>query len=147
MNRREIARSIGLNIATRRVHMGMTQQQLGDRIGVNRVSVSFYENGDRMPDVERLLLLAGVFRCPLVALLGGVPGVLTAAPEGRTLAWRWGRRPSEYDSGQRLCNLCETGIVVNGEVGQVPDLVRCLNCGAVAPASTAPSERAMEVGS
>lgn len=80
MNRREqTARTIGLNIATRRVRLRMTQADLAERSGCHRVSISYFESGDRLPDVDKMLRIAKVLRCPLVALLDGVPGVLEAA--------------------------------------------------------------------
>lgn len=63
---------------------------------------------------------------------------------GRTLEWRWHQLPDENDSGQRVCNLCGTGTVVNDPPGAATDLIRCLNCGASAPADTKPTPRSAE---
>lgn len=52
----------------RREH-GLTQEQLGKKIGVSKVSISGYENGIRTPDVETLKKLADVFDIPLDELV------------------------------------------------------------------------------
>lgn len=63
---------------------------------------------------------------------------------GGQLEWRWHRRPDSSGNGERACNLCGTGTVVNDPIGTVPDLIRCLNCGASAPADTKPTPRSAE---
>ena len=50
----------GKFIAELRKEKGMTQEQLGDRLGVNSRSVSRWENGHGMPDISLLLELADV---------------------------------------------------------------------------------------
>ena len=47
-------------IAELRKEKGMTQEQLGERLGVNSRSVSRWENGHGMPDISLLLELADV---------------------------------------------------------------------------------------
>lgn len=44
-----------------RVQNGFTQSQLGDAIGVSKVSVSGYESGKRVPDLSTLIRLADTF--------------------------------------------------------------------------------------
>ena len=61
----------GKFIAELRKEKGMTQEQLGDRLGVNSRSVSRWENGHGMPDISLLLELADV--------LGGTVGCSRAA--------------------------------------------------------------------
>ncbi|MBQ9730526.1 MAG: helix-turn-helix transcriptional regulator [Bacilli bacterium] len=48
----------------------MSQKQLGDLIGVSKVSISNYENGMQYPTLEKLILLAKVLDCSLDYLLG-----------------------------------------------------------------------------
>ena len=40
-----IAKKLGLEIRKRRLELGMTQQQLGDKVGVARCHVSWWETG------------------------------------------------------------------------------------------------------
>lgn len=48
----------------------ITQEELGKRINVTKVSVSGYENGNRMPDTETLQNIADYFNVSIDYLLG-----------------------------------------------------------------------------
>ena len=52
---------IGKFIAALRKEKGMTQEQLGEKLGVTNKTVSRWENGNYMPDVEMLSLLSEEF--------------------------------------------------------------------------------------
>ena len=52
---------IGKFIATLRKEKSMTQEQLGAKLGVTNKTVSRWENGNYMPDVEMLSLLSKEF--------------------------------------------------------------------------------------
>lgn len=62
---------IGKFIATLRKEKGMTQEQLGERLGVTNKTVSRWENGNYMPDVEMLSLLSEEFDVTINELIGG----------------------------------------------------------------------------
>ena len=49
---------------------GITQQQLGDMVGVTKVSICCYENGTRTPTLETLIDLADSLNVHLNYLLG-----------------------------------------------------------------------------
>lgn len=53
----------------RKLHGGMTQEKLAERMGVSRQTVSKWETGEAVPDVEKLLQLSRLFSCTLDALL------------------------------------------------------------------------------
>lgn len=53
-----------------RTSQKMTQQQLGDRIGVAKSVVSYYESGDRCPSYDVLIRIAKVFHTSTDYLLG-----------------------------------------------------------------------------
>lgn len=53
-----------------RKQAGLTQQQLGDLIGVTKVSVCCYEKGTRTPTLETLVDLANVLNVEFTYLLG-----------------------------------------------------------------------------
>lgn len=53
---------IGKFIAELRRENQMTQEALGEKIGVTNKTISRWENGNYMPDIEMLQLL---FRCRL----------------------------------------------------------------------------------
>lgn len=61
----------GKFIAELRKKKGMTQEQLGDRLGVNSRSISRWENGHGMPDISLLLELADVLGVTVQELLEG----------------------------------------------------------------------------
>ena len=53
-----------------RQEKGMSQQELGDMIGVTKVSVCGYENGTRTPSLESFDILANVLQTSTDYLLG-----------------------------------------------------------------------------
>lgn len=53
-----------------RANRKLTQEQLGEKINVTKVSVSGYENGTRSPDMETLQKIADVFEVSVDFLLG-----------------------------------------------------------------------------
>ncbi len=53
--------NIGKKIRKVRIHSGMSQQELADRLGTTNIVISNYERGKAMPDYERLIELAGMF--------------------------------------------------------------------------------------
>ncbi len=62
---------IGKFIAALRKEKGMTQEQLGEKLGVTNKTVSRWENGNYMPDVEMLSLLSKEFGVTINELIGG----------------------------------------------------------------------------
>ena len=52
---------IGKFIAALRKEKGLTQEQLGEKLGVTNKTISRWENGNYMPDVEMLSLLSKEF--------------------------------------------------------------------------------------
>ena len=64
-------RKIGKNIALLRRQAGLTQEELGGKIGVSNKTVSRWENGNYMPDIEIFGLLAEVFNVSVNDPLAG----------------------------------------------------------------------------
>lgn len=62
---------IGKFIATLRKEKGMTQEQLGEKLGVTNKTISRWENGNYMPDVEMLSLLSKEFGVSINELISG----------------------------------------------------------------------------
>ena len=50
----------GTRIKKKRTEMGLSQEQLGDLIGVSKVAVWGYENGTKTPKVDNFLKLVDV---------------------------------------------------------------------------------------
>ena len=62
---------IGKFIAALRKEKGMTQEQLGEKLGVTNKTVSRWENGNYMPDVEMLSLLSNELDVSINELISG----------------------------------------------------------------------------
>ena len=61
---------IGKRIKDMRIEKGMSQQELGDMVGVTKVSVCGYENVTRPPSLETFCMLADIFETTTDYLLG-----------------------------------------------------------------------------
>ena len=61
---------VGKRIKDMRLEKGMSQQELGDLIGVTKVSICGYENGTRTPSLETFCILADIFETTTDYLLG-----------------------------------------------------------------------------
>ncbi len=62
---------IGKFIASLRRQAGLTQEALGEKIGVSNKTISRWENGNYMPDIEMLQLLSKEFDVNIHELLAG----------------------------------------------------------------------------
>ena len=68
---------VGKRIKDMRLEKGMSQQELGDLIGVTKVSICGYENGTRTPSLETFCILAEIFETTTDYLLGREVSVVT----------------------------------------------------------------------
>ena len=64
--------AIGKNIYTLRKKQGLTQEELAKLVNVSFQAVSKWENGNSIPDISTLPLLANVLHCNIDSLLGYV---------------------------------------------------------------------------
>jgi transcriptional regulator with XRE-family HTH domain len=62
---------LGRRLAARRGKLGLTQQDLADRIGISRVAVSHLEAGMSVPGERTVALLASVFKVDPHDLVAG----------------------------------------------------------------------------
>lgn len=62
---------VGKFIAELRHRDGLTQETLGEKIGVTNKTVSRWENGNYMPDIEMLQVLGDIFHVSINELLSG----------------------------------------------------------------------------
>ena len=62
---------IGKFLAALRKNAGLTQEALGQRLGVTNKTISRWENGNYMPDIEMLQLLSREFDVSINELLAG----------------------------------------------------------------------------
>lgn len=49
----------------------MTQEELGDRVGVTNKTISKWENGDYMPPIDVLMLLSEIYGVSINEILNG----------------------------------------------------------------------------
>lgn len=61
---------IGKRLKELRIQKGLSQQDLGDAIGVTKVSICGYESGTRVPNLEKLIQLAEELETTTDYLLG-----------------------------------------------------------------------------
>ena len=64
-------KKIGIFIAQLRRERGITQAELGEKIGVTNKTVSRWENGNYMPDIATMLSLCEEFEISINELLSG----------------------------------------------------------------------------
>ncbi|WP_406444633.1 helix-turn-helix domain-containing protein [Streptomyces sp. NBC_01613] len=62
-------REIGARIRAARHHAGLTQLQLGERVGRDHRTIHRWEYAQRVPDLEDLLLLADALSIPAADLI------------------------------------------------------------------------------
>lgn len=63
--------AVGAQISMLRKHAGLTQNELGERLGVSFQAVSKWERGENLPDVSILLDLAAILRTTVDNILSG----------------------------------------------------------------------------
>ena len=66
---KQLAEMVGQAIARQRVRCKLSQEQVAERLGIGSEAVSRIERGIVMPNVERLVELAGIFGCETADLL------------------------------------------------------------------------------
>lgn len=66
---REFVRALGRRIREGRVRAGLTQQDLGDEIGLSRTSITNIESGNQQASVWLLQLISVALDCSPAALL------------------------------------------------------------------------------
>lgn len=76
---------IGAFIAARRKEMGLTQQQLAERLGVTNKAVSKWESGNGIPDISLFTALAEVLGVTADELLRGGTVWFSGAGGGRAV--------------------------------------------------------------
>ncbi|MDE7205858.1 MAG: helix-turn-helix domain-containing protein [Lachnospiraceae bacterium] len=62
--------SLGLKLLELRQLHNLTQKQLCEALNIGRSTYSYFETGNRMPDVETLILIAQYYKVSLDELIG-----------------------------------------------------------------------------
>jgi transcriptional regulator with XRE-family HTH domain len=61
---------IGKNIAAKRKEREWTQKELAEKVGVNQIQISRWENGKHLPTIEQFVSIADALNCSLDELAG-----------------------------------------------------------------------------
>lgn len=64
-------KKIGMFLKELRNEKGMTQEQLGEKIGVSNKTISRWETGNYMPPVDCLNMLSDIYNISINEILGG----------------------------------------------------------------------------
>ena len=62
--------TLGEQIQALRKGLGLSQEELGDRLGVARQSVSKWESGATVPELDKLIAMSKLFGVSVGSLLG-----------------------------------------------------------------------------
>ena len=76
---------VGEKIVSLRKALGLTQADLGEKVGVSRVAITQYESGDTLPSPTTLSKLSQVLSFDLAEIWQASPNPSTAADEYRML--------------------------------------------------------------
>ncbi len=72
IDRKNLAKSIGLHITYKCREHKITQKQLAELTGLTEAGISRYVSGQRLPRIDILLGIADALKCTLDYLLYGV---------------------------------------------------------------------------
>ena len=75
------------NLKQLRTARGLTQAEVAQRLGVTRQTISSYESGRTMPDLETLKRLTDILGCDLEQLLYGHSPAQRRQKRARRAAW------------------------------------------------------------
>ena len=106
------------NLIELRKYHNMSQEELAEEIGVTRQTVSKYETGESLPDIEKCALIAGIFGVSLDDLINyqkddnmglGVPprgkhvfGVVKVGDKGQIVIPAKARKVFHIEPGENL---------------------------------------------
>jgi transcriptional regulator with XRE-family HTH domain len=74
---------VGQRVRQRRWMVGMTQQQLGDKVGIKFQQIQKYETGTNRISASRLWDIAAAMEVPVSFFFEGLEGAAVDAPEAR----------------------------------------------------------------
>lgn len=60
-------------LTNERENYGYTQEELSEMLGISRDTLSKWENGHRLPDIEQLQKICKIFNCDVDYMLGNIP--------------------------------------------------------------------------
>ena len=82
---------LGRRIREERIRIGLTQEQIAEKINVSTTYVGFIERGMRSVTLEKLILLSECFQLPIDALLHDAPACPPEAAKEQQLKMLWSK--------------------------------------------------------
>jgi transcriptional regulator with XRE-family HTH domain len=73
---------VGSRVRLRRMMLGMSQERLGENLGITFQQIQKYEKGTNRIGASRLQHIARVLSMPVSYFFEGAPGIAAAPPEG-----------------------------------------------------------------
>lgn len=134
--------NIGERIIKHRKKNGWSQEELAERLGVSRQSVSKWESGTSVPDINRILEMSELFEVTTDYLLKGdfdarintletegeeKSDFQTAEAQGSSVSWKAGAQdPSISQKTERqdpdiFCQMTDGGTTDGGTIGRAED--------------------------
>ena len=81
--------TIGQRIAQKRKELGLSQEALGERLGVSRQAIYKWESDSALPEIEKLIALSRLFGISIGALLGVEEEAAPAEQSGELTEAQW----------------------------------------------------------
>lgn len=116
---------LGSNIVELRKYHNMSQEELAEKIGVSRQTLSKYETGESLPDIQKCIRLADVFGVSIDALVHytkdsymglGIPpkgkyvfGIVKVGEKGQIVIPAKARKIFDINPGDNLIVLGDEG--------------------------------------
>lgn len=85
---------LGKRIREERLRIGLTQEQLAEKVNVSTTYIGFIERGERSVTLEKLILLADCFQLPIDSLLHDAP-IQEPAVRERQMKILWNQATEE----------------------------------------------------
>lgn len=117
---RPVDAAVGVRVRMRRLQLRITQQELGDKIGLTFQQVQKYEKGTNRIGASRLHQIAEVLQCPVAFFFEGNanivatelgapdPVAMLTTSDGMTIARCWHKlRPNVRKA---IAHLCEQAV-------------------------------------
>lgn len=120
--------TLGKRIAQSRKRLGMTQDQLAEKLGVTAQAVSKWENDQSCPDISMLPKLSGIFGISADELLGiqeervHTPEVVPA-PEAEKSGEHSGKYALEYTAGRKASVSLAVWVLLSGALALAGQLL------------------------